>query len=103
MTSKILCRMRGRVALVAAAVACAVIPTFASTLAVDASAAEGDRSSLLLGVLPDTQFYSRYSTAGSGELFRSRYGSEPYAVQTQWLADNHEALQIPFVTHLGDV
>ncbi|MBB4663444.1 LamG-like jellyroll fold domain-containing protein [Conexibacter arvalis] len=96
-------RVRGRFALLTAAAACALTPLLSPPLVGDAAAAEGDRSSFLLGVLPDTQFYSRYSTAGSGELFMDRYGTEPYAVQTRWLADNRDELRIPFVTHLGDV
>ena len=54
-------------------------------------------------MLPDTQFYSRYSTAGSGDLFMARYGTEPYIEQTKWLAANKDNLKIPFVTHLGDI
>src|SRR5262249_38486003 len=75
----------------------------AAFLPATAHAAEGDRSSFLLGVLPDTQFYSRYSTAGAGELFMNHYGSEPYAEQTKWLVANKTNLEIPFVTHLGDI
>ena len=33
----------------------------------------------------------------------NRYGSEPYKVQTQWLADNKKAFGLKFVVHLGDV
>lgn len=60
-------------------------------------------SRFTLGVLPDTQFYSRYSTPDTGNLYQQRYGSEPFATQTQWLVDNQEELNIPFTTHLGDV
>ena len=60
--------------------------TIASVAFPAAATAEDRRSSFLLGVLPDTQFYSRYSTAGSGELFMNRYGTEPYIEQTKWLA-----------------
>ena len=88
--------VRSRLALLVAGLACALLPTAAT-------AAEADRSSFLLGVLPDTQFYSRYSTAGSGELFMNRYGTEPYAEQTKWLVQNKTGLKIPFVTHLGDI
>lgn len=56
-------------------------------------------SRFTLAVLPDTQFYSRYSA----DQFMPRYGSDPFAVQTQWLAQNAGALDIPFVTHLGDI
>ena len=94
-------RTRGWLALLAAAVACAV-PTLSATPAT-AAAAEGDRSSFLLGVLPDTQFYSRYSIPSSGELYMNQWGSEPYIEQTKWLVANKDNLEIPFVTHLGDI
>ncbi|WP_018410162.1 LamG-like jellyroll fold domain-containing protein [Methyloversatilis thermotolerans] len=60
-------------------------------------------SSFGLAVLPDTQFYSRYSTPATGNQFMSRYGSEPYIAQTQWLAQHARSLGIPFVVHLGDI
>lgn len=60
-------------------------------------------SSFGLAVLPDTQFYSRYATEGTGNQFKRLYGSEPYIAQTQWLAKNAAALKIPFVIHVGDV
>lgn len=60
-------------------------------------------SSFGLAILPDTQFYSRYATAGTGNQFKRLYGSEPYLAQTQWLAKNAKALKIPFVIHVGDV
>jgi Concanavalin A-like lectin/glucanases superfamily len=85
-----------RLALAAATLACVAFPA-------GASAQDGQRSSFLLGVLPDTQFYSRYSIASSGDLFMNRFGSEPYIEQTKWLAANQADLEIPFVTHLGDV
>ncbi len=72
-------------------------------LVAPSAASAQQRSSFVLGVLPDTQFYSRYSTPGSGELFMNRYGSEPYAEQTKWLVQNKAALKMPFVTHLGDI
>lgn len=56
-------------------------------------------SRFTLAVLPDTQFYSRYAA----DQFQPRYGSNPYAVQTQWLAEHADELNIPFVTHLGDL
>lgn len=65
------------------------------------SASEGSR--FTLGVLPDTQFYSRYSTPETGNLAQERYGSEPYRAQTEWLAENKDALNMQFATHLGDV
>ena len=60
-------------------------------------------SRFTVGVLPDTQFYSRYGTAETGDLFQARYGSEPFLAQTRWLAAHDESLNMPFVTHLGDV
>lgn len=56
-------------------------------------------SRFTLAVLPDTQFYSRYSA----EQFQPRYGTDPFATQTQWIAENAEALHIPFTAHVGDV
>lgn len=65
-----------------------------------ASAADEDLASrFTLAVLPDTQFYARYSS----DQFVPRYGTDPFAVQTQWLADHVEELNIPFVAHLGDI
>jgi hypothetical protein len=60
-------------------------------------------SSFGLAVLPDTQFYSRYATEGTGNQFKRLYGSEPFLAQTQWLAKNAAALKIPFVIHVGDI
>lgn len=60
-------------------------------------------SSFTLAVLPDTQFYSRYATSDEGRQFQTRYGSEPFSAQNQWLVDSQDELGIPFVTHLGDV
>lgn len=69
-----------------------------------APATAGDLASrFTLGVLPDTQFYSRYATPDSGNLYQARYGSEPYDTQTRFLVDHQDDLNIPFVTHLGDV
>ena len=42
-----------------------------------ANAAEDVGSRFTLGVIPDTQFYSRYSTPETGNLASERYGSEP--------------------------
>lgn len=60
-------------------------------------------SSFGLVVLPDTQFYSRYASEETGNQFARRYGSTPYAAQTQWIADNAAAFRIPFVIHVGDI
>ncbi len=56
-------------------------------------------SRFTFAVLPDTQFYSRYSA----EQFQPRYGTDPFATQTKWIADNADALHIPFTAHVGDV
>lgn len=56
-------------------------------------------SSFILPVLPDTQFYSRYSAS----QFVPQYGTNPYEVQTQWIVDNQDTLDIPFTVHVGDV
>lgn len=63
------------------------------------SATDDAASRFTLAVLPDTQFYSRYS----GDQFVPRYGSDPYQVQTEWLADVRDDLRIPFAAHLGDI
>lgn len=73
----------------------------AGTVSVASGQTGGSR--FTLGVLPDTQFYSRYSTPDTGNLFQQRYGSEPYAAQAQFLVDHQDELNIPFTTHLGDV
>ena len=65
--------------------------------------AAGTVTSFALAVLPDTQFYSRYATTDEGQQFQRTYGSTPFAAQTQWIADNAAAYNIPFVIHLGDV
>ncbi|WP_301925811.1 LamG-like jellyroll fold domain-containing protein [Corynebacterium glaucum] len=67
------------------------------------AAADDLASRFTLGVMPDTQFYARYGTDAAGDIFGSRYGSNPFDVQTKFLADNHEALGTEFVTHLGDL
>ncbi|WP_296650978.1 LamG-like jellyroll fold domain-containing protein [Paraburkholderia sp.] len=60
-------------------------------------------SSFALAVLPDTQFYARYATVAENRQFTRKYGSEPFRAQTQWVASNAAALNIPFLIHLGDV
>lgn len=60
-------------------------------------------SSFALAVLPDTQFYARYATSGESNQYQRHYGSEPFAAQTSWVARNAQALNIPFLIHLGDV
>lgn len=67
---------------------------------VAADPAQGELGSrFTLAVLPDTQFYSRYA----GSNFEPDYGTNPFAVQTQWIADHADDLNIPFTVHLGDV
>jgi hypothetical protein len=67
--------------------------------ALPATAADADAARFTFAVLPDTQFYSRYAD----DQFGPRYGSNPFAVQTEWLAEHADDLDIPFVAHLGDV
>jgi hypothetical protein len=68
--------------------------------AATAAAADEDLASrFTFAVVPDTQFYSRYSH----DQFTPRYGSDPFAVQTEWLAENADELRIPFTAHLGDI
>ncbi|MYM90391.1 modulator protein [Rugamonas sp. FT82W] len=70
----------------------------------DGGAAPDTRiSSFALAVLPDTQFYSRYATSSENSQYERHYGTEPYAAQTSWVARNAQALNIPFLIHLGDV
>ena len=45
-------------------------------------------------VVPDTQNYVSYMNDGMPETFTA---------QTQWIVENREALNIVFVTHLGDL
>ena len=56
-----------------------------------------------LGILPDTQFHSRYATEESGDQFAALYGSEPFTSQTSWLVNNAAAYDISGVLHLGDI
>jgi hypothetical protein len=60
-------------------------------------------SSFALAVLPDTQFYSRYATSSENNQYERHYGNEPFSAQTNWVARNAAALNIPFLIHLGDV
>ncbi|SDZ54237.1 LamG-like jellyroll fold domain-containing protein [Herbiconiux ginsengi] len=87
-----------RAGAVAAAGAIA-LSLFAAVPATQAAPADDLGSRFTLAVLPDTQFYSRYSA----DQFQPRYGKDPYQVQTEWLAANRDALNIPFVTQLGDI
>ncbi len=91
-------RRWGRIA--AAFVATATLGASFAVPTVAASAEEADLAArFTLAVLPDTQFYSRYSA----DQFMPRYGSDPFETQTEWLAEHRDELNIPFVAHLGDV
>ncbi|MDF2554841.1 MAG: putative phosphohydrolase, partial [Microbacterium sp.] len=57
------------------------------------------RSSFVLPIIPDTQFYSRYSAS----QFVPKYGTNPFEVQTKWIVEHQEELDIPFAVHVGDV
>lgn len=61
-------------------------------------AADG-RSSFILPVLPDTQFYSRYSAS----QFMPSYGTNPFEVQAEWIVEHQQTLEMPFTVHVGDV
>lgn len=56
-----------------------------------------------MAVLPDTQFYSRYAAPETGNQYMARYGSEPFAAQTQWIVDNAAKYDLRFTMHLGDI
>ena len=86
-----------------AAVAALTLLTPLTQVALPVAAAEDLASRFTLGVMPDTQFYARYGTEAAGDIFGDRYGTNPYDVQTEFLAQNHEMLGTEFVTHLGDV
>ncbi|RUQ99043.1 LamG-like jellyroll fold domain-containing protein [Labedella endophytica] len=88
---------RATAAAAASAVALSLLATAPGTPAV--AAPEDLASRFTFAVLPDTQFYSRYSA----DQFLPRYGTDPFRVQTEFLAENADALNIPFVAHLGDV
>lgn len=68
-----------------------------------AGAAEDLASRFTVQVMPDTQFYARYGTEAAGDIFSSRYGSNPFNSQTRFIADNQDKLGTQFVTHLGDL
>ncbi|MCZ2804594.1 metallophosphoesterase [Modestobacter sp. VKM Ac-2983] len=68
-----------------------------------AAAATEPASRFTLAVLPDTQFYSRYAESEFERPDRYGDGNNPFAVQTEWLAEHADELRIPFVAHLGDV
>lgn len=86
-----------------AAAAALALLTPLTQLALPTAHAEDLASRFTLGVMPDTQFYSRYGTEAAGDIFGDRYGLNPYDAQTEFLAQNHKKLGTQFVTHLGDV
>jgi hypothetical protein len=77
----------------------AAVPLAASAAPVAQAASDEPGSRFTLAVLPDTQFYSRYSA----DQFLPRYGTDPYREQTRFLVEQADALNIPFVAHVGDV
>ncbi|MDK6233140.1 metallophosphoesterase [Aerococcus sp. UMB10185] len=68
---------------------------------VEAGQKPGSRFSI--AILPDTQFYARYTTEAEGDQFNAAYGSEPFATQTQWIADHADDYGIAMTLHVGDV
>lgn len=75
-------------------------PTVSGALAAGIEAASAElRSSFVLPVIPDTQFYSRYSAS----QFYPKYDTNPFEVQTDWIVENQDELNIPFAVHVGDV
>lgn len=79
--------------------ASAAPPAPAAGSVLPAAASDEPGSRFTLAVLPDTQFYSRYSA----DQFLPRYGTDPYREQTRFLVEQADALNIPFVAHVGDV
>lgn len=73
--------------------------TLGGTLAASADAVGELRSSFTLPIIPDTQFYSRYSES----QFYPKYDTNPFEVQTDWIVENQDELNIPFAVHVGDV
>lgn len=72
--------------------------TGATSLAA-AAADEDGGSRFTVAVLPDTQFYSRYSA----DQFFPKYGTDPFEVQTSWIVEHDDELNTAFTLHLGDV
>ncbi|MDP0492566.1 MAG: LamG-like jellyroll fold domain-containing protein [Verrucomicrobiota bacterium JB023] len=70
-----------------------------------APAADTSEETCSFGVIfiPDTQFYSRYAIASSGKQFLKRFGSDPFVVQTEWIAEFANTLGCPMTIHVGDV
>jgi hypothetical protein len=70
-----------------------------ATAATPSTPPADQRSSFVLPVIPDTQFYSRYSAS----QFYPKYGTNPFEVQTKWIVENQDELNMPFAVHVGDV
>lgn len=68
-------------------------------LAAEEPPAEDLGSRFTLAMVPDTQFYSRYSAT----QFMPKYGTDPFEVQTKWLVENRDELNIAFASHMGDI
>lgn len=96
---------RGFIGLVAACVL--LFTTVASASAYDDfssdPSAQGTGARFTMAVLPDTQFYARYADPQVGDKYTPRWGSEPFAAQSQWLVDHRDDYNIAFTTHLGDL
>ncbi|EJZ82355.1 hypothetical protein HMPREF9719_00726 [Corynebacterium otitidis ATCC 51513] len=98
-------RVGGALAALALLAAGAAAPATAAEADSPAPGAGGAKpaSRFTLAVMPDTQFYSRYTTEETGNLFAERFGSEPYRTQAEWLVSHQDELGIEFLSHLGDV
>ncbi|MBB3676052.1 metallophosphoesterase [Modestobacter versicolor] len=94
--------MRALTGVLATAAALSTVGGAVSAPAAQAADTE-PASRFTLAVLPDTQFYSRYAESQFELPERYGDGNNPFAVQTEWLAENADALNVPFVAHLGDV
>ncbi|MFW2513795.1 S-layer homology domain-containing protein [Demequina sp. SO4-13] len=75
-----------------------LVPAASAPMSAEASE-EDTGSRFTVAVLPDTQFYSRYSA----DQFFPKYGTDPFEVQTAWVAEHDEELNTAFALHLGDV
>lgn len=82
-----------------AGLAAGLLTAVAAPAATAAPTTDDLASRFTLAVLPDTQFYSRYSS----DQFFPRYGTDPFAEQTKWIAEHADELNIPFTAHLGDI
>lgn len=62
-----------------------------------------ENKNLSLIILPDSQFHSRYATKETGNPYQTRYGSDPYNSQIDWILKNKEKYNINMALHLGDI